>query len=257
MLVRATDDTPYVSSYSRLFLREFDHVVTIYLPLNNREGRWASDIYEKQLVEAIERYHPTTIASIDIDFTEFDNLRTKFGTRLKKLTPIDIGEHQCLLFKGLDKFLDKVGLSDKKFVLLHRPEQGELFDDRVRACGFPDVEAKEVSTIGELREVLRDVDGEHQVIINALPYVTDVEFGTHVFPKDIHRMLRVMHVLDISVVSTDGAISAINDYPVINMQDGVVVRGGVLIFVRPKRLNSLGLGSVPISGMMYVDGIIR
>ncbi len=160
MLVRATDDTPYVSSYSRLFLREFDHVVTIYLPLNNREGRWASDIYEKQLVETIERYHPTTIASIDIDFTEFDNLRTKFGSRLKKLTPIDIGEHQCLLFKGLDKFLDKVGLSDKKFVLLHRPEQGELFDDRVRACGFPDVEAKEVSTIGELREVLRDVGDE-------------------------------------------------------------------------------------------------
>ena len=257
MLVRATDDAPYVSSYSRLFLRDFQHVVTVYLPYGQREGRWASDLHEKQLLEVVARYKPDIIASPDIKFEGFPTLSQRFGSKLQRLTPIEIREYQCKLFTELHEFLVAVGIADKEFVLLHRPEQGSLFDDRVRECGFPNVVAKEVATLGDLREAIRGLDGERQIILNALPYVTDVEFGTHVFPKDIHKILHIMHVLDISVVSTDGAISAVNDFPIIDMSKGSVVQGGILIFVRPQRLKTLGLGGVPVTGMMYVDGVIR
>lgn len=257
MLVRATDDAPYVSSYSRLFLRDYKHVVTVYLPNGNRGGRWASDLYEKQLLEVVARYKPDVIASPDINFMGFPELATAFGPKLRKLTPIEVSEYECKLFTELHTFLGAVGLADKDFVLLHRPEKGELFDDRVRECGFPEVDAREVATLGDLRSAIRGLDADRQVIISALPYVTDVEFGTHVFPKDIHKLLRVMHILDISVVSTEGAISVVNDYPVIDLDKGTAIQSGILIFVRPDRLRTLGLGGVPVSGMMYVDGVIR
>ena len=263
MNVRVTKEYPYADSQSRLFLDQFDHVITVFLDADG--GRWASDVNEKPLLDAIERWKPTAIVSADVDFNLYPNLLAKYGDRIvrlpKALTGGNSGElftaQRRAMYTELATFLADTGLLDYKVYVLYPTSYGTLYDDMIRDAGIPSMEYMQIDTLADLRKALRTIPSGKTILISDLPFVQDVEFGVRILPEKIHKLIQYHNVVDISVSNSYGAISVIAEYPHFDFREKKASLGSVLIYVNYKRLSALGLGRVPVIGMKHVDGITQ
>lgn len=261
LLVRSESLSPYSGSYysTQLLAIGYTHVVTLYLPPSANGSTWISDQYGSRVVAAIERWKPETVVSTEIDLSVFQGLPVEMQKRVVSVKPVELLDVARSSFKKLHSFLTLTGISDRKFYLLYRPEFGSLYDDIVREAGFDDLEAIQVSTLGDLRTVLSKIPRSPNVaVINALPYVEDIEFNYAVMGKQLSLLVRGSGVLDISVIeSAPASITVFHADMVINIEKATVTQGQALLSVSPRRLRELGLKEVYVVGFREIDSITQ
>lgn len=237
----------------------FTHIVTLYLPSAASGNAWVSEQYEARVLEAVGRWKPELVVSSEINLNNFPKLKQALGPRLRSVVPLGVLEIARSSFTRLHNFLVMTGISDRKFYLLYRPEYGTRYDDMARESGFKNLEPIAVSTLGELRTALARIPkGDNIAVINALTHVEDIEFNYAVLGPKIAKMIRVLDVLDVSVVdNAPAAISVHHNEPRVDLDTSVISAGNVVLDVDPKRLRALGLKEVYVVGFKDIDSVTQ